>query len=91
MVKKLFEFGDEGHIGSEPRLIYDRFVYDGDGNKKDRSKYIKQKSVGSIMRFSYGAPGVGYCDYKITKIDRDGIWGIEIGGFCGELEASDVA
>ncbi|RTK92892.1 MAG: hypothetical protein EKK64_11145 [Neisseriaceae bacterium] len=30
--------------------------------------------VGQKVRHHYGAPGIGYIDYEVTKIDDQGVW-----------------
>lgn len=39
---------------------------------------MKTKKVGDIIRHEAGAPGVGYVDYKITRMDETGVYAVEV-------------
>jgi len=80
----------------ENKLIYPRKVWswnecDGsDGETPiliDTSEEIdKFYKVGEKSRTHAGAPGVGYTDYIVTKINKSGVWGRIIKDTIRELE-----
>lgn len=69
-------------------LLIRNVSYDGDGNKirNDISKY----KVNQYYTVYAAAPGTGRWIYLITKVDKQGVWGIELENNVRELTPSEV-
>ena len=72
--------------GSNNKLVWPKYTYSfnkeagSDGKtavKVDNSAQYSKYKVGDNIAFHAGAPGIGKVVYKITKINDDGVWGIE--------------
>jgi len=51
---------------------------------------VKNRKVGDVIRSYAGAPGIGYVEHRITKIDETGVYAVEIENTVKELTADDV-
>lgn len=63
------------------KSISNKFGYIKLRKEGDMFKYkqtIFPSKVGENYQISVGAPGIGYIKYKITKIDKKGMWGVII-------------
>ena len=82
IVAELFEEPEE-------ELLYPPIVYDGEGNEHPYELYymhMEKNKVGDIVRSSIAAPGYGYVEYRITRMDDSGIYGVLVNDQSGELE-----
>lgn len=44
----------------------------------DFSDDVARYEVGQTVRYDYAAPGSGYVEYRVTRVDDEGVWGIEL-------------
>jgi hypothetical protein len=56
----------------------------------DQSTQLKKYHRGHRYQAHVAAPGIGYREYKVTRIDRDGLWGVLLRDTVRELTADDV-
>lgn len=77
-------------------LIHSSIVYrhEGDGcipvPNDLYTEGMKKLSVGQVLRQHVCTPGTGYIEYRITRLDETGIYGIEIENTIRELTVSEV-
>ena len=43
-----------------------------------RGLLAQQPSVGDVVRVTFQAPAIGYIDYRVTRIDEQGIHGLRV-------------
>lgn len=51
---------------------------------------VANQKVGDIIRHYAGAPGTGYVDYRITRIDKTGVYASIVRNTMRELQAWEV-
>jgi hypothetical protein len=70
------------------------FTYEPAGSDNrvalDRSHQIDRHHVGETFTTYVGAPGTGCIVYRITRIDRHGMWGIVLSDTVRILDPAEV-
>lgn len=88
--------------GPRERLLYSPRVFDpntpkarasGEPEEVDNELYLEcvaRRAVGEVVRSFAAAPGTGFWDYRITRIDATGVYAVEVACTVRELTISDV-
>lgn len=63
---------------TKEKLIIPRKVRNHNGELVDNRWFKGTEKVGDIKVSWAAAPGYGKWEEKITRIDKDGIWGVEL-------------
>lgn len=92
MSRPLYQYKEGKSQKREELLIsrYDWMYHEGFKKPIDRSNEITHYKVGDHYHVRVSAPGTGYYDYVVTRIDRSGLYGRLVEANVSELEARDV-
>ena len=81
----------------KPRLMFPRIAWsfnpeDGsDGKKAVRvERDTPPLTVGETIVESVAAPGIGKVSWKVTRVDRRGVWGVVTKNTVREMTAADA-
>ena len=50
-----------------------------------RDVLAQQPRIGDVVRVMFQAPAIGYIDYRVTRIDEQGIHGVKVRNTVREL------